>query len=558
MSPAAPRRAEPALGRYEVLAPLGRGATSTVYRARDRVDGREVALKAVPVELGLHGRVEREVHAAAMLAHPGLVPILDWGEDDEHLYIVSELVEGTPLDRLFREGGLEGREDILLHAVADVLDALEHAHARGVVHRDVKPANVILGADGHARLTDLGVARVVGESGLTLTGGVVGTVAYMSPEQASGRPATGASDVYSACLMLYEGLVGRNPLVGGGPAEVARRAAAADIPPIGRLRRDLPPRLVAAVETGLSRDPARRPPPGALARALRASAETWARGRRTPRRLARAAPVLASAAGGGLLVSWAVARTLDPGAGWAAAAGLAAAAAAARAPRAAAVAGGLGGLLLLGSRSPGAALVLGPLGAAVLAAAPRRCGRAWLLPAAAPALAALGLAPLFAVAAGLLRSTWARAWTALAGGVALLAWQVLAGGEALALARAPVAPAVDALRGVREPSTAARRLLAPLREHPEALLGAALLAAFALAFPLVMRARPGPRRLVAATAWALGLSLLQIAVADAGAGAIETLLPSCILLVAWAARPWRLLARRAESPSTAILRGPAT
>jgi hypothetical protein len=546
------------LGRYDPVAPLGRGATSTVYRARDRVTGGEVALKAVPVDLGLHGRVEREVRAAALLSHPGLVQILDWGEDEDHLYIVSELVEGTPLDRLLRDGALAGCEELLLHAVADVLEALEHAHMRGVVHRDVKPANVILGEDGRARLTDLGVARVVGDASLTMTGGVVGTVAYMAPEQAVGRTATGASDVYSAALLLYEGLVGRNPILGGGPAEIARRAASGSVPPISRERPDLPERLVQAVTLALALDPAARPTPGALARTVRTAAEDWGARRRPHRRVVRAAPALAGATGGALLVGWGVDRIADPGILPLLAAVLVGAGAFARAPRGATMACAAAALVLLAASSPGTALVVGVAGLALLVTAPRGTQRSLPLPLLAPFLFALGLGPLYAAAVAPLSRTRARLWAAVAGGVCVLGWQVLDGSATLLLASADVGPAGAALDGVRDPTTAASRLVAPFRDTPEALVGALLLVAFILVFPLVRRARPGTARGIAGISWVLGLSVLQIALAGAGPVAIEALLPSCILVAAWAARPWRRLARRAESPSTAIARGPLT
>lgn len=546
------------LGRYDPIDTLGRGATSIVYRAHDRASGAEVALKVVPVELGLHERVEREVRAAALLSHHALVPILDWGEDDRHLYIVSELVEGTPLDRLFRDGILVGHEENVLHAVADVLEALEHAHLRGVVHRDVKPANVILGDDGHARLTDLGVARVAGESSLTMTGGVVGTVAYMAPEQAVGKVATGASDVYAAALLLYEGLVGENPILGGGPAEVARRAAAAEVPPLARERPDLPQRLTQAVALALSKDPAARPTPGVLAAVVRRAAEDWGAGKRPHRRLTRALPALAGAAGGAVLVGWAAHHIAAPGALPLAGAALVGAAAFARAPRGATVACAVAALVVLGMNSLGAALVVGAAGAALLICAPRDMRRAFPLPLAAPIAFAVGLGPLFAVVAATLATTRQRVWTAVAGAACVMGWQVLSGGSMLFLAGAEVGAAGGALEGVRDPGTAANRLMAPFRDTPESLVGALVFILFALAFPLVRKTRPGPGRDVAAVGWVLGFAALAIAVGGAGPVAIEALLPSCILVAAWAAHPWRRLVKRAESPPPAIAREPVT
>ena len=137
-----------------------------------------------------------------------------------------------------------------------------------MVHRDVKPANILIDHDGRAHLSDFGVARLSGESGLTMTGGVVGTVAYMSPEQARGAPVGPESDVYSASLVVYEGLAGRNPVSASSPAETARRAAAGGLPPLASLRPELPPDLCRAIDAGLRRDPEARPDAAEMADAL--------------------------------------------------------------------------------------------------------------------------------------------------------------------------------------------------------------------------------------------------------------------------------------------------
>ena len=224
-----------ALGRYVLGPAIGRGATAVVHRARDLATGDEVAVKVVPVELGLAPRVGAEVRAASRLDHPCIVALRDWGEDRECLYLVWELVEGPSLLEVLRDRA-DRADRSFVRVGEDVLAALAHAHARGVVHRDIKPANILLGPDGRARLSDFGVARLSGESRLTLTGGVVGTIAYMAPEQARGEGAGPASDVYSACLVVYEGLAGANPVAGGSPAETARRAAAGAVPPLSRAR----------------------------------------------------------------------------------------------------------------------------------------------------------------------------------------------------------------------------------------------------------------------------------------------------------------------------------
>ncbi|NBP86468.1 MAG: serine/threonine protein kinase, partial [Mycobacteriaceae bacterium] len=190
-SPARDRQPVRVLGRYDLQEVIGRGATSRVYRALDRATGREVAVKQIPVDLGLEKRVGAEIRAAARLEHHNVVRMLDWGEDAESLYLISELIDGPSLERVYSDTppGDRAAADM----AADVLDALAHAHERGVVHRDIKPANILIDTDGQARVADLGVARLSGETGMTQTGGVVGTMAYMAPEQATGEVVTGAA-----------------------------------------------------------------------------------------------------------------------------------------------------------------------------------------------------------------------------------------------------------------------------------------------------------------------------------------------------------------------------
>ena len=387
------------LGRYRLGRMLGRGGTAWVYRADDLARGGQVAVKAVPADPERAVRVGAEIRAAARLDHPGVVALLDWGEDGDWIYLVWELVDGRPLADALRSGGVSDR--VLLRIGAEVLEALAHAHRRGVVHRDVKPSNILLGRDGHARLSDFGVARLSGERGLTRAGGLVGTLAYMAPEQAAGERAEAPADVYATCLSVYEGLTGANPIAGGGPAATARRAAAGGVPPLLRARPDLPAGLARALDAGLRRDPRERPDAAALARAVRALGP----GSTPSARLARLAPVLGSAAGGAALAGLALSRSgARPAAVLLGAAG--AAVAVAGAPLIAVAGGIVAAAVLLGGGAPAAAAVLAAL--ALLALLPvRRAPRLALLPAAAPALFAIGLGPLYAVAAGLV-SPWPR------------------------------------------------------------------------------------------------------------------------------------------------------
>ncbi|MBA3263154.1 MAG: serine/threonine protein kinase, partial [Thermoleophilaceae bacterium] len=203
------------LGRYRLERRLGAGGFGVVWLGWDEKLEREVAVKAIPRENGSGERVEREARAAARLNHPGIVAIYELASDEHDVYLVSELVRGRTLAELVRASAVADR-DVARIGVA-LCDALDHAHARGVIHRDVKPQNVMVVADpaagaGFAKLADFGVAHVVSDNPLTHTGDVVGTLAYMAPEQAEGARVSPASDVYSLALTLYEAWTGTNPV----------------------------------------------------------------------------------------------------------------------------------------------------------------------------------------------------------------------------------------------------------------------------------------------------------------------------------------------------------
>ena len=212
----------PILGRYRLHRRLGAGGFGTVWLARDERLEREVAVKMLPRERIASGRFEREARVAARLNHPGIVTLYEAAVDDEGGYLVSELVRGRTFGHLVRDGCLSDR-DIVGAGVA-LCDALDYAHRHGVVHRDVKPSNVLVPdapstAAEVAKLTDFGVARVLGGDALTLTGDVVGTTAYMAPEQAAGREVDASADLYSLSLVLYEALTGINPTAERRPGE---------------------------------------------------------------------------------------------------------------------------------------------------------------------------------------------------------------------------------------------------------------------------------------------------------------------------------------------------
>ena len=529
---------------------VGRGATSRVYRALDRATGREVAVKEIPVDLGLELRVAAEIRAAARLEHPGMVRMLDWGEDHESLYLVSELVDGPSLDEVY--SGAPPGDRATAEMVADVLDALDHAHERGVIHRDIKPANILVDDRGHALVTDLGVARLSGETGMTQTGGVVGTMAYMAPEQATGEQVTGAADVWAATLVLYEGLTGRNPLLGASPADTARRAALGEIPPIRNLRPDLPTRLAKAIDAGLARHPDARPDARRMAQIVREEARALpeGRGRRAVALLSGPMPAILSGAGAAMLGGLIAERGLSTGMlGTAGIALVAGAIGAWRAPLATAALVVLAGAATA-SAAPaltGIALVIGLL----LLLTGARHGRLVLLPALAPALAAIGMLPVYALLAGSARTTAARVWSAIAGVITLLLWQVSAGASDLVFTGWEVTGAWESLQGVASPQAAGEALIAPITAHPEALVGCAIMIAATLTWPLVIGAREA-RRIPAGVMWAAGLLVTAGLLGGGGLEAVGAVLPSAILAVAWAARPWRAFARGTTGRSASL------
>src|SRR5688572_13320956 len=261
------------LDRYRMERRLGAGGFGVVWLAWDEKLEREVAVKAIPRERGAGERVEREARAAARLNHPGIVGVYELASDEHDVYLVSELVRGRTLAELTEAGAISDRDVARIGAA--LCEALEHAHARGVIHRDVKPQNVMVLAEpaagaGFAKLADFGVAHVATGDPLTHTGDVVGTLAYMAPEQAEGARVTPACDVYSLALTLYEAWTGTNPVKAGGPAATARRLGK-PLPRLASLRRDLPLELCDAIDAALDPDPLRRPTPATLRAAMRAA-----------------------------------------------------------------------------------------------------------------------------------------------------------------------------------------------------------------------------------------------------------------------------------------------
>jgi serine/threonine protein kinase len=245
------------LNRFLIERRIGSGGFGVVYEAWDGRLERPVAVKAIEQRGEAGRRVLREAQAAARLNHPGIVTLYELGEEDGNALLVTELVEGSTLSRLAAAGELSDRE--IGEIGADLCEALDHAHSRGVVHRDIKPQNVqVTEGEPRAKLMDFGIARLADDSPLTAVGDVVGTLAYMSPEQAEGREAGPEADVYSLALTLYECWSGENPHRRSSPAATAR-AIGARTRPLRRLRADLPRELTESIDACLASRPNRRP-----------------------------------------------------------------------------------------------------------------------------------------------------------------------------------------------------------------------------------------------------------------------------------------------------------
>jgi hypothetical protein len=573
------------LGRYRLDRRLGAGGFGVVWLAWDEKLEREVAVKAMPLErASVDGvgakRVEREARAAARLNHPGIVAVYELAADEHEVYLVSELVRGRTLAELLRAGAVSDRDAARIGVV--LCDALEHAHARGVIHRDVKPQNVMVVSEpaagaGFAKLADFGVAHVASGDPLTSPGDVIGTLAYMAPEQADGGAVTPASDVYSLALTLYEAWTGTNPLRGHGLAATVRRLGR-PLPSLGSRRRDLPPDLCDGIDAALDPDPSLRPPPAELRATLaRAAAELsddgglvepatlrrvglpaartrfGLRRRRddTPLPVAAledqqpprarldptaglgmlgrarrpygepaplgsrvAARALAGAALGCLLLAGLVfLGDAEPRS--APFAAVAGAFATALLPRLGwlASAFGLCGWLATAGGRPGSALVLLAAALVVPLLLPR-AGLLWSLPVAAPLLGALGLAPAFVGLAALAPTAWRRGGLATAGLVWLFGAEALTG-QALLFGVPDAVPDTSSWEGSL--TRAVQDVVGPIASSPQT---AALLvwAALAMLLPLLLRGRWLALDCLGAALWAAGLMAALAAVGDMTAG----------------------------------------
>ena len=249
--------------RYELEELVGTGGMSSVFKARDRLLERRVALKVLHEHYTSDEeyveRFRREARVVAQLSHPNIVTVIDRGEDEGRQFIVFELVEGQTLKELLEE---EGRLPVrrALEIALQVARGLAFAHEHGLVHRDVKPQNVILNGDGRAKVTDFGIARSRDIQGVTQTGMVLGTSNYVAPEQAQGGNVDRATDVYSLGVVLFELLTGEVPFPGESFVAVAMRHVTEPAPSVLERRPDVPARVAHAVDRALEKDPAARFP----------------------------------------------------------------------------------------------------------------------------------------------------------------------------------------------------------------------------------------------------------------------------------------------------------
>ena len=519
-SPAERERAvaagELVLGRYRLGERLGAGGFGVVWRAHDELLHRDVAVKRIHIGPDCDSeRATREALAAARLAHPAIVALYEACVVEDACYLISELVDGETLAQLIAAGDA-GDEQVLEIGLA-LAAALQHAHARGVIHRDIKPQNVLIpadsaGGDGEAaKLTDFGGASIAGEEALTRTGDVLGTLAYMAPEQCDGAEAGEEADLYALALVLYEALSGTNPVRGPTPAATARRIGSR-LEPLRRVRREVPRGLADALDDALRPEPQERGTLAELTEALqhalaglpdshrRAHSSAPAPARRAPlmpraasrsRRghadgpdddaLAAAAEPTAQESSASARRAPTLPRTIWLActlalAGWQAAAGRPGV-----------------GLLVLAVMAPALALAGDPRSG--------RLGFGWLAAAIAPALGLVGLAGAYPAVAGQ-PSRWRE--RALLGALGYW-WLALA--EPLAARRlwlgvgAPWPPRA-AWEGSIELTV--QHVLAPALTTGMAL-GALLWAAAAVSLPWIVRGRSAVQDLLAAAVWSAAL-----------------------------------------------------
>jgi hypothetical protein len=494
------------LGRYRPLRPLGSGGSGQVWLARDEENGLDVALKIVAREGKAGTRAEREAEAAARLRHRRCQRAYRFAGDSRNVYIVYEYVPGRTLRDCIRAGELG--DAAAVEAAAQILEGLAHAHANGIVHRDIKPTNVLV-ADGpelDVKLLDFGLAQFAEAETLTAAGDVPGTLAYISPERLAGEEASYAADVWAVGVLLWEALVGYHPFWSSSPVETARRIDAGAAP-LDSLRPDLPRALVDAVNKSLALDPTRRPTALQLSQRLR---DSFAE-RRPPRatvalRRLELAPLWRVAAGAAAAAYAGAAAALVPfyPGGWAwGLAALAAVVAALRPRLGLAVALGVA-VLPFGNVSLALAIVYALAAAGWLVATWRRPGEG-LIATLGAMLAPLGATALLPLAYTPVRSA---VWRGIHAGLAVLLAGIVAAlaGRTLPLSGREAPPL--GLAGSDDVGAVVTALVRGLGARPELPLTAVTLGLLAALLPFA-RAR-GLWPVAALGAVALAVLLLPI------------------------------------------------
>lgn len=539
------------LDRYRLLSPLGAGAFATVWLAVDERLERQVAIKVIPQRRVIGARFEREAWSAARLCHPGIVTLYEATADSNAAYLVSELVRGSTLEGALAEGSLSDRAIVAIGMA--LCDALSYAHREGIIHRDVKPSNILIPDDPPdpappAKLTDFGVAHAIGGDSLTATGDVVGTAAYMAPEQAAGREVRPAADLYALALVLYECLTGVNPLAAAGNGRRATRLGMY-LPPLRRQRRDLPRELGHGIDLALRPRPVERGTIEELQAALETSApavsdragvvgDPWRLSLRRPRReesacrsvaqqpveelapkhgeaddhpaplaLPSASPSLwaraGGAAAGAALTGWLAAHALNSAPLAPAATALAAGGLMLALPRLGFVIVAMAACILMVLQGDAGFALLLALGAATAIVVNPRGRPAWPLAVGASLLGVLGLAGAWPALAARATTTRGRAALGFTGWV----WLVLAArltGTTLYVQIPPGGPSRSLWSG--SPYEASHHVVGGLISSG-ALAPAPVWALAAVLLPLLVRRRSLARDFAAVAAWAVLLAL---------------------------------------------------
>jgi hypothetical protein len=522
------------LGRYRPLQPLGSGGSGSVWLARDETNGLDVALKIVAREGKAGTRAEREAEAAARLRHPRCLRAYAYAGDDRNVYIAYEYVPGRTMRDRIRAGELG--DAAAVEVAAQILEGLAHAHANGIIHRDVKPTNVLV-ADGpeiEVRLLDFGLAQFAEAETLTAAGDVPGTLAYISPERLAGDEASFAADIWGVGVILWEALVGYHPFWTSSPVKTARQIEAG-APPLDSVRPDLPRALIEAVDRALAVDPERRPTAVQLAQRLRDALKA---GRRPKRRQSlpklHAPPLERVAAGSAAALFTGATATLIPfyPAGWPWGLGALAAALAVFRPRLG-LAFALGAAVLpLGNVALGLAVAY-CFGAVAWIVATWRRPEEGLFGVAGPLLAPLGATVLLPLAFLPVRSA---VWRGIHAAFAVLLAGTVAGlsGSTLPLSGRE-APDLG-LAGSEDAGAVLTALVSGLADRPELPLAALAIGILSALLPSASARGLWP--LAALAAAALAVCLLPVGTVHA-LPVVAGIWLSCAIFALRELRPWR-------------------